>query len=173
MWLALDDAEPVAPADVVLDPGHGGDELGALGRAGLEEKAVNLEVARLAAEKLRASGVRTELTRGSDFRATLAFRVALARALAPRLLVSIHHNAEPDGPLDRPGSETYYQHGSGDSKRLAGLVYEEMVRALRAFEAGWVGDHDAGAKYRLNGAGADYYGILRHAAAARIPATLA
>jgi N-acetylmuramoyl-L-alanine amidase len=87
--------------------------------------------------------------------------------------VSIHHNAEPDGPRDGPGSETYYQIKSAESKRLAGLVYEEIVKALSAYQAAWVADRDAGAKYRLNDSGVDYYGILRRSAEAGVVASLA
>jgi N-acetylmuramoyl-L-alanine amidase len=67
----------------------------------------------------------------------------------------------PDGPRDGPGTETFYQHQSPTSKRLAGLIYEEVVKALSAYKVAWVGDRDAGAKYRLNGGGGDYYAILR------------
>jgi N-acetylmuramoyl-L-alanine amidase len=78
--------------------------------------------------------------------------------------VSIHHNAEPDGPRDGPGTETYYQIASPESKRLAGLIYEEAVRALSAYQVPWVADLDAGAKYRLNDQGGDYYAMLRRPA---------
>jgi N-acetylmuramoyl-L-alanine amidase len=84
----------------------------------------------------------------------------MARALAPKAFVSVHHNAEPDGPRAGPGSETYYQLASADSKRLAGLLYEEVVKALSAYSVGWVADTDAGAKYR-RGQNGDYYAMLR------------
>jgi N-acetylmuramoyl-L-alanine amidase len=82
-------------------------------------------------------------------------------ALRPKAFVSVHHNAEPDGPRPGPGSETYYQVASPESKRLAGIVYEEVVKALSAYPLTWVADSDAGAKYRRNASGDDYYGILR------------
>jgi N-acetylmuramoyl-L-alanine amidase len=59
-----------------------------------------------------------------------------------------------------PGTETYYQFASPDSKRLAGLIYEEVVRALSAYDVPWVADRDAGAKYRPGQRG-DYYAVLR------------
>jgi N-acetylmuramoyl-L-alanine amidase len=134
---------------------------------------VNLEVAERAAVALRAQGIEAVLTRSADYRATLAFRVALAAALRPEVFVSVHHNAEPDGPRDGPGTEIFYQYRSAASKRLAGLLYEEMVAALRAFPASWVADRDAGAKWRLNSAGGDYYGILRRAGDRSLTAALA
>jgi N-acetylmuramoyl-L-alanine amidase len=92
---------------------------------------------------------------------TLAARAAVVQAVQPALFISVHHNAEPDGPFPRPGSETYYQVASPESKRAAGLVYEELIAALSLFEADWMADTDAGAKYRTSGSGDDYYGVLR------------
>ena len=151
----------VERATVVLDAGHGGKEPGAVGPNGLSEKGINLAVVDHAKAALERAGVSTMLTRTGDHRVTLATRAKVAKALNPKAFVSVHHNAEPDGPRATPGSETYYQIGSPDSKRLAGLVYEEVVKALSAYAIPWVADSDAGAKYRVNSAGGDYYGILR------------
>ncbi len=86
------------------------------------------------------------------------------------MFISIHHNAEPDEHRATPGSETYYQIASPDSKRAAGLVYEELFAALRTYAIDWTADRDAGAKYRPNSSGGDYYGILKRTAG--IPAVL-
>jgi N-acetylmuramoyl-L-alanine amidase len=154
---------PVGAPAVVLDPGHGGAEAGAVSPSGLAESQVNLAVAREAQAALEAQGVATLLTRTGDYELTLPTRSEIARDVDPRAFVSVHHNAEPDGPHDGPGSETYYQIGSSDSKRLAGLIYEEVVKALSAYKVGWVADRDAGAKYRRSatGPGVDYYAMLR------------
>lgn len=151
----------VERATVVLDPGHGGAEPGAVGPNGLSEKGINLAVVNHAKAALERAGVSTMLTRTGDHRVTLATRTKVAKALQPKALVSVHHNAEPDGPRPGPGSETYYQIGSPESKRLSGLIYEEVVKALSAYSVPWVADSDAGAKYRVNSSGGDYYGILR------------
>jgi N-acetylmuramoyl-L-alanine amidase len=172
-WARLDSGTATRTADVVLDAGHGGGEPGAVGPGGLNEKELNLAVAQKAAEALRAQGISVVVGRHSDYRQTIAARVAIAAALDPKAFVSIHHNAEPDGPRDGPGSETYYQHKSPESKRLAGLIYEEIVRALAGFSADWVADRDAGAKYRVGSSGSDYYGILRRSAEAGVTASLA
>lgn len=158
---------------VVLDPGHGGGEVGAVGPTGLEEKEINLDVANRASAILNSKGIPTLLTRTSDYRASIQFRVEVADASAAELMVSIHHNADPDGPLDRPGTETYYQYRSAGSKRLAGLVYEEVAAELAKLEVAWVGDTDAGAKWRLNSSGGDYYGILRRSGEAGVTTALA
>lgn len=145
---------------IVLDPGHGGAEPGAVSPSGLAEAGVNLAVARHAEDALEAAGVVTLLTRTGDYEVTLATRSEIARSVDPKAFVSIHHNAEPDGPWDGPGAETYYQIASPDSKRLAGLVYEEIVKAMSQYKVAWVADRDAGAKYRQGNNG-DYYAMLR------------
>jgi N-acetylmuramoyl-L-alanine amidase len=160
---------PLFGADVVLDPGHGGSETGAIGPNGLHEKEVNLTVAQGVRDRLEAVGLRVVLTRLGDYRTTLRTRAEIATALGARAFVSIHHNAAPDGPWPGPGSETYYQIASADSKRLAGLAYEELVAAFASYDITWVADRDAGAKYRPSTDG-DYYGILRHSAG--VPAVL-
>ena len=157
----LSTGTPVPAATVVLDPGHGGDEPGAVGANGLTEKASNFAVVGYARGALERAGVAVVVTRTADYRMTLGARTKVALALKPRAFVSVHHNAAPDGPHDGPGSETYYQIGNTSSKRLAGLLYEEIVKALRQYQVAWVGDTDAGAKYRTNSSGGDYYGILR------------
>ena len=151
----------VTGATVVLDAGHGGVEPGAVGPGGLTEKVLNLAVVEHARAVLEREGVATVLTRTSDYRITLNTRGDIVKALEPRAFVSVHHNAEPDGPRPGPGTETYYQIASPESKRLSGLIYEEVVKALSAYDIAWVADTDAGAKYRRNVAGDDYYGILR------------
>jgi N-acetylmuramoyl-L-alanine amidase len=155
---------PLAGANVVIDPGHGGEESGAVGPTGLTEKEVNLAIALDVKAILESQGATVVLTRTADYRITLLTRGAIATALAPQAFVSIHHNAEPDGPFNGPGNETYYQIASADSKRLAGLVWEEVHTAFSTYKVAWEADTDAGAKYRLASAGGDYYGILKRTA---------
>jgi N-acetylmuramoyl-L-alanine amidase len=158
--VTLSGGTPLGPATIVLDPGHGGVERGAVGPTGLAESSVNLAVAEHARRALEQAGVSVVLTRTGDHSLDLPTRAAIARAAGARALVSIHHNADPDGPFPRPGSETYYQRSSPQSRRLAGLIYEEVVPSLSVHPVAWVGDRDAGAKYRPGSRG-DYYAILR------------
>jgi N-acetylmuramoyl-L-alanine amidase len=157
----LSNGTPVATAPVVLDPGHGGPEAGAVGPNGLTEATLNLAVSQHAKAALERAGFPTLLTHPTQYRMTLDARARVALAAHTRAFVSIHHNAEPDGPSAKPGSETYYQVANPESKRLAGLVYEEVARALAAYQVAWVADTDAGTKYRKSDSGDDYYGILR------------
>jgi len=154
-------ATPVPQALIVLDPGHGGSDPGARSPDNLYESQVNLAVARDAQTALQRAGVSVLLTRTGDYDLDLAPRAEIARAVQPLAFVSVHHNAEPDGPRAGPGSETYYQIGSSGSRRLAGLIYEEVVKALSQYQVAWVADTDAGAKYRPGRTGGDYYAMLR------------
>ena len=131
---------------------------------------MNLAIAQETKRRLEALGATVVLTRTADYRITLRSRAAIATALGPALFLSIHHNADPDGPRDGPGSETYFQIGVPESRRAAGLVYEELVRAFTPYGVAWVADPDAGAKYRPANDGGDYYGILRRSAG--VPAVL-
>jgi N-acetylmuramoyl-L-alanine amidase len=154
---------PIAGANVVIDPGHGGNEPGAVGPTGLVEKDVNFDVAQDVKQLLEADGATVVLTRTSDYNTTIKTRAEIALALHPQVFVSIHHNAEPDGPSDVPGNEDFYQIASAESKRLGGLIWEEITAALTPYKIAWAADTDHGAKYRLSASGGDYLGILRRA----------
>ena len=87
------DAAPV-PKVVVLDPGHGGSNAGTKGH-GLLEKRVTLAISNLVAVRLRAQGVRVELTRTTDRTLTLRQRMVAAVKSPADLFISIHANASP------------------------------------------------------------------------------
>jgi len=79
---------------VALDPGHGGEDPGAVGPSGLKEKDVVLAVALQLRERLNAQpGVRAFLTREADYFVPLADRVKKARRVQADLFVSIHADA--------------------------------------------------------------------------------
>jgi N-acetylmuramoyl-L-alanine amidase len=145
-------------ATIVIDPGHGGALPGAKGPGGLTEKEANLGIARRLVDELAPA--RVFLTRGEGH-AGLNYRSALANRLNAQAFVSVHNNALPDKKSKTPGSETYYQQGSKDSKRLAGLIYEELHAAFKQFNIVWGKDPFAGAKYRRGSRGHDYYAVLR------------
>ncbi|MEO7517935.1 MAG: N-acetylmuramoyl-L-alanine amidase [Acidimicrobiales bacterium] len=154
---------PLTAIDVVLDPGHGGEETGAVGPRGLKEKDLNLVVAAHAAKALQAQNVSVLLTRRADYRMTLAARGLVAEAIRPKVFVSIHHNSgatalSPSGP----GTEVYHQNQSAESKRLSGLVYEDVKGYLAlARNVRWVAAERPGVMARVGAAGDDYYGVLR------------
>ena len=79
---------------VALDPGHGGEDPGAIGPSGLREKDVVLAIARQLRELLHAQrGLRVMLTRTGDYFVPLAERVRMARRVQADLFVSIHADA--------------------------------------------------------------------------------
>jgi N-acetylmuramoyl-L-alanine amidase len=79
---------------IALDPGHGGEDPGAIGRRGTQEKHVVLAIAKKMKTMLDAEpGMRTMLTRDDDYYVPLAVRVEKARRVQADLLVSIHADA--------------------------------------------------------------------------------
>lgn len=83
---------------VALDPGHGGDDHGAVGPTGLREKDVTLDIAHRAAPALAHElGIETMLTRDNDTFVFLEERTARANAFHADLFISIHCNATDDG----------------------------------------------------------------------------
>ncbi len=92
---------------IVLDPGHGGRDPGAIGAGGLKEKDVVLRVARKLAPKLRQRmGVDVVLTRNADVFIPLKGRTAMANAERADLFLSLHANASHNRRAG--GLETYY-----------------------------------------------------------------
>ena len=146
-------------AVIVLDPGHGGLQTGAVGPNGLAEKDANLAIVYKLAGHLK--GARLFVTRTGDFTAGLRYRSAIANALGAHAFISIHNNSAPDGPSDHPGSETWHQSRSAPAQRLSSLVWTSLVEGLKPFKLNWVADRKAGTRTRLNEHGHDYYGLLR------------
>jgi len=103
---------------VVIDSGHGGNDPGAIGRNGLKEKDVNLDIAKRLSSLLRAEGVATVLTRSTDKFVPLSTRVSMANHSGADLFISLHSNAARSRSLS--GFEVYYVAPSvSDSKRAA------------------------------------------------------
>jgi N-acetylmuramoyl-L-alanine amidase len=94
-----------AASRLVLDPGHGGNDPGAIGPTGVKEKDVTLDIAHRVAPVLAKLGIQVVLTRDDDRYVTLEERTARANAFAADLFISIHCNAA-DGKA-RHGVETY------------------------------------------------------------------
>jgi N-acetylmuramoyl-L-alanine amidase len=114
------EASVVKARKIVLDPGHGGKDTGAIGHGGLMEKDVVLVIARKLARRLtKELGVEVTLTRGDDSFIALEDRTAIANRENADLFISLHANASPN-PQVR-GVETYYLNNTDDeaAKRLA------------------------------------------------------
>ena len=101
---------------VVIDAGHGGHDPGAIGKTGLREKDVNLDIANRLAALLKEEGVAVLMTRSTDKFIPLSSRIALANNTRADLFVSIHSNASRVRSLS--GFEVYYVGTNvNDSKR--------------------------------------------------------
>lgn len=97
----LSKAEPITT--VVLDPGHGGHDAGAVSRYA-REKDCNLALALKVKSKLESIGFKVVMTRDKDFFLTLGERVAIANRTPNSIFVSIHHNS---GRTAASGIETF------------------------------------------------------------------
>ena len=108
---------PVGIRKIVLDPGHGGKDPGAIGVGGITEKDVVLSVAKKLARKLKQEmRIDVVLTRKDDTFVPLEDRTALANAEDADLFISLHMNASPNG--DARGIETYYLDKTTDEAAL-------------------------------------------------------
>ena len=123
---------------VVLDPGHGGTDPGAVGTGGVREKDVTLDVARRVKALLEQGHLAVSLTRDGDATLSLRERVLLANAKRPDLFVSIHVNSLPS-VRDKRVVETYVlgtttddrlQRLAGDENRESGYTLADYRRLL-------------------------------------------
>lgn len=102
---------------IVIDPGHGGKDPGALGRNGLKEKDVVLRVAKMLKKRIeRILDCEVFLTRSHDTFLSLEERTAIANAKKADLFISVHTNAHKDRNIH--GIETYYLNPTDDKAAL-------------------------------------------------------
>jgi N-acetylmuramoyl-L-alanine amidase len=171
---------------VVLDPGHGGPDPGAIGIGGLQEKGVVLDISRQVAALLEQQGIQSILTRSDDRDLELEPRVRLARQNNATLFVSIHANAISMSRPDVNGLETYYfsrgqplaqtvhrrvlqETGIGDRRVRQARFYVLRNTAMPSIlvEVGFLTGRDdapklAEAAYRSQTAGAIARGIMQY-----------
>ena len=103
---------------VIIDPGHGGPDPGAVGIGGIQEKEIVLDISNRISAILEQQGVSTVLTRTSDIDLDLAPRVELADRVRATVFVSIHANAISMARPDINGLETYYYDSGYDLARM-------------------------------------------------------
>lgn len=111
---------------VMVDPGHGGKDPGAIGIGGLQEKDVILSISQQVAALLEKQGIQAIMTRDSDYFVALAPRVEMARQAGANLFVSIHANSISNRP-DVNGLETYYY---GIGKPLAETIHNSILQNI-------------------------------------------
>jgi len=118
---------------VMVDPGHGGKDPGAVGIGGLREKDVILPIAQEVAALLEKQGVQAVLTRNSDYFVDLAPRVTMAERVNANLFVSIHANAISLSRPDVNGLETYY---FSSGQRLAQTIHNNILQTVTIQDRG-------------------------------------
>ncbi len=131
---------------IVIDPGHGGEDSGAIGPSGVTEKSITLQIAKEVEKMLKEAGAKVIMTRTTDTEVSpkhrqatdvdeLQARCDVANKAKADIFISIHM----DSFTSREASGTtgyYYTKGSAASKRLAASIQSELVAQLKTTSRG-------------------------------------
>ncbi len=117
---------------VIIDPGHGGPDPGAVGIGGLQEKGIVMDISQQVAALLERQGVQAVMTRQNDIDLGLEPRVRMAERLNASLFVSIHANAISLSRPDINGLETYYF----GNDRLARTIHNSVLQGTGVRDRG-------------------------------------
>ncbi|WP_353932385.1 N-acetylmuramoyl-L-alanine amidase [Okeanomitos corallinicola TIOX110] len=129
---------PLSGIKILLDPGHGGKESGAIGPTGLPEKDVNLIVSKLMRDELVRKGAIVVMTREDDRDVSLVERQQMIEKEEPAIALSIHYNALPaDGDAE-------------NTKGFGSFWYHPQAHSLAIFLQNYV----------VNKLGKPYYGVF-------------
>ena len=156
---------------ICLDPGHGGNDSGAIGINNVYEKNLTLKIAQYCKQELEKYNCKVVMTRNGDTNPSLEERADYAKAQGAKYLISIHLNSAAGGGA--VGAEVYYPNThwrpdiSANGKNVAQAIQSQLVS---------LGLYDRGIKFRTidtniypdpyrydDGSVADYYGIIRNA----------
>ncbi len=129
---------PLEGISILVDAGHGGTNVGALGATGAVEKEITLATSLELRDILVSRGAQVSMTRESDADLSMADRSGMALQINPVFLVSIHANSIglSSNPMQIYGTSTYYKHIG--YQPLANLMYDKMLE-LGLGEFGIVG----------------------------------
>lgn len=144
-------AVPLSGRVIVLDPGHGGKDGGAISQSGLVEKDLTLPIANYLRDYLQEAGALVLMTREGDYdladsrstmrkRQDLERRAALVNLSETDLLISIHLNSIPSARWR--GAQTFYNPSRSENKHVATLIQEELITNLRNTDRQAKVDHD-------------------------------
>lgn len=156
---------------ICLDPGHGGNDSGAIGINNVYEKNLTLKIAQYCKQELEKYNCHVVMTRTGDTNPSLEDRANFAKSQGAQYLISIHLNSAAGGGA--VGAEVYYPNThwrpdiSQNGKNVAQAIQNQLVS---------LGIRDRGIKFRTidtneypdpfrydDGSVADYYGIIRNA----------
>lgn len=125
---------------IVIDPGHGGEDLGAT-KGELYEKKLNLDISKRLGDLLEEVGIKIVYTREKDIDVGLDERVNIANNLDATLFISVHNNYMPND-AGYKGTETLYcppvnaDENKMDGKKLATIVQRNLVSTLKTIDNG-------------------------------------
>lgn len=155
---------------ICLDPGHGGNDSGAVGVNNVYEKNLTLKIAQYCKQELEKYDCNVVMTRTGDTNPSLEDRANYAKSQGAQYLISIHLNSASGYAV---GAEVYYPNTnwrpdiSQNGKNVAQAIQNQLVS---------LGIRDRGIKFRTidtneypdpfrydDGSVADYYGIIRNA----------
>lgn len=142
---------------IIIDPGHGSPDPGAVGPTGLREADVVLDVARRLRALLIHDEYETVMTRTDDRFKSLEYRAHFANEEKAGVFVSIHANSFNDPVAN--GTEVWHYTGSKEGQRLAEITQRHLLRRL--------GRRDRGVKHNRS-----FY-VLRHTTMPAVIAELA
>lgn len=137
-------ARDTAPVTVVIDPGHGGEDGGAVSPGGVSEGQLNLAISLKVHDLLRFAGQRTRLTRQEDVTicdegletmrqrksSDLKNRVRIVEETENPVLLSIHQNSLPSSPVTH-GAQVFWNRQEG-AEALAGRIQETLNGGINA-----------------------------------------
>lgn len=154
-------AEPVI---VVIDPGHGGENLGAEYEKYTEKDMTMITAVAMKEELEKYEGITVYLTREKDKDMTLKERVEFAASVNADFLFCLHYNMSVNHNLF--GAEVWVS-AFGEQYRKGYTFADIEINMLKE-----LGLYSRGIKTKLNDRGEDYYGIIRHATARDLTAAL-
>lgn len=125
---------------ILVDSGHGGEDPGMVGVGGLEEKGINLLIAKKVKAALEERGYSVVMTReddrglyedsGNNMKAQdMQRRIAMIQEYKPALSVSIHQNSYQDPQVKGP--QVFYYENSAEGERLAKILQEKLNTGLK------------------------------------------
>lgn len=119
---------------IVIDPGHGGVDPGAVGPTGLRESNVNMRIAGIVTDLLLRHNIDVILTRKGDKKVSLTERVNIANNAKADYFVSIHINSASNSKAT--GTETFAYSKNTEGERLAHSIQQSLVKEIGLADRG-------------------------------------
>jgi N-acetylmuramoyl-L-alanine amidase len=122
-------SQPLKGIRIVVDPGHGQTDSGAVGKVNNNtylEKTLNLQLASLLQQELQTKGAIVTMTRTTDVNPSLDERQVIINQTAPAMSISIHHDASASGRVGARGASIYWYHPQ--SQNLATTLLNYFAR---------------------------------------------